>query len=80
MTPFVKGHGDSRFLLSDTYIHTATAHNLWLQFGVDEHAVATYFDVHEGYRVLTHSHVAKHANSSVFFDAFCFMGKKGVDC
>ena len=30
-------------------------HNLWLHFGVDEHPFATYFDVHQGYRVLTHS-------------------------
>ena len=26
-------------------------------FGVDEHPFATYFDVHQGYRVLTHSHI-----------------------
>ena len=26
-------------------------------FGVDEHPFATFFDVHQGYRVLTHSHV-----------------------
>ena len=25
--------------------------------GVDEHPFATYFDVHQGYRVLTHSHM-----------------------
>ena len=30
-------------------------------FGVDEHRFATYFDVHQGYRVLTHSHVSKKA-------------------
>ena len=29
------------------------AHNLWLHFGVDEHPFATYFDVHQGDRVLT---------------------------
>ena len=33
-------------------------HNLWLYFGVDEHPFATYFDAHQGYRVLTHSHVS----------------------
>ena len=27
-----------------------------LHFGVDEHPCATYFDVHQGYRVLTHIH------------------------
>ena len=32
-------------------------HSLWLHFGVDEHPFATYFDVRQGYRVLTHSHV-----------------------
>ena len=31
-------------------------HNLWRShFGVDEHPFATYFDVHQGYRVLSHS-------------------------
>ena len=30
---------------------------LMAQFGVDEHPVATYFDVHQGYRVLTHSRI-----------------------
>ena len=33
----------------------AMGHKLWLHFGVDEHRFATYFDVHQGYRVLTHS-------------------------
>ena len=32
-------------------------HILWFHFGVDEHPFATYFDVHQGYRVLTHSHI-----------------------
>ena len=33
-------------------------HNLWRShFGVDEHPFATGFDVHQGYRVLTHSHM-----------------------
>ena len=36
----------------------AMGHNLWLHFGVDEHPFATYFDVHQGYRVLTHSQMA----------------------
>ena len=29
-----------------------------LHFRVDEHPFATYFDVHQGYRVLTHSHIS----------------------
>ena len=33
-------------------------HNLWLHFGADEHPFATYFDVHHGYRVLTHSQMS----------------------
>ena len=32
-------------------------HNLCLHFGADEQPCTTYFDVHQGYRVLTHSHV-----------------------
>ena len=39
-------------------IHMAMGHNLWLHFGLDEHPFATYFDVHQGYRVLTHSHIS----------------------
>ena len=35
------------------FSYLAMGHNLWLHFGVDEHPVATYFDVHQGYRVLT---------------------------
>ena len=35
--------------------HSAMGHNLWLHFGVDEHPFATYFDVHQGYWVLTHT-------------------------
>ena len=35
----------------------AMGHNLWLHFGRDEHPFATYFDVHQGYRVLTHGHI-----------------------
>ena len=41
------------------FLHMAMGHNLWLHFGVDEHPFATYFDVHQGYRVLTHSHICK---------------------
>ena len=31
----------------------AMEQNPWLHFGVDEHPFATYFAVHQGYRVLT---------------------------
>ena len=37
--------------------YMAMGHNLWLYFGVDEHPFATYFDAHQKYRVLTHSHI-----------------------
>ena len=37
----------------------AMGHNLWLHFEVDEHPFATYFDVHQVYRVLTHSHMPR---------------------
>ena len=40
-------------------LHMAMGHNLWLHCGVDEHPFATYFNVHQGYRVLTHSHIFK---------------------
>ena len=39
--------------------HMAMGHNLCLHFGADEHPCTTYFDVHQGYRVLTHSHIQK---------------------
>ena len=35
----------------------AMGHNLWLHVEVNEHPFATIFDVHQGYRVLTHSHI-----------------------
>ena len=35
----------------------ATWSYLCLHFGADEHPCTTYFDVHQGYRVLTHSHM-----------------------
>ena len=41
------------------YRHMAMGHNLWRShFGVHEHPFASYFDVHQGYRVLTHSHLS----------------------
>ena len=33
------------------------ANNLWLHFGAEEHPFATYFDVHQVYRVLTHCQI-----------------------
>ena len=33
----------------------AMGQNLCLHFGADEHPCTTYFDVHQGYRVLTYS-------------------------
>ena len=41
--------------------HVAMGHNLWLHVGVDAHPFATYFEVHQGYRVLTHGHVSRFA-------------------
>ena len=35
----------------------AMGHNLCVHFGADEHPCTTYFDVHQGYRALTHSHI-----------------------
>ena len=34
-------------------------------FGVDEHPFAIYFDVHQGYRVLTHSQTLHHLETMV---------------
>ena len=34
-------------------------HNLCLHVGADEHPCAAYVDVHQGYRVLSHSQVPK---------------------
>ena len=47
----------------------ATGH-LCLHFGAHEHPYTTYFDVHQGYRVLTHSHLLnikqKHVDFSMW--------------
>ena len=40
-------------------------HTLWLHFGVDEHPFATYFDVHRGYGVLTHSHMISQIGGTI---------------
>ena len=34
----------------------AMGQNLWYHIWVDEHPFTSYFDVHQGYRVLTHNH------------------------
>ena len=46
--------------------HVSMGHNLRLHFWVDEHPFATYFDVHHGYRVLTHSHVLSNPSQPQF--------------
>ena len=35
----------------------ATGQNLWYHIWVDEHGFTIYFDIHQGYRVLTHIHI-----------------------
>ena len=37
--------------------HMAMGQNLWYHIWVDEHPFTSYFDVHQGYRVLTHNHM-----------------------
>ena len=51
----------------------AVGQNLWLHFGVDEHLFATYFDVHQGYRVLTTAISQKEVprHGFVFFEVPC---------
>ena len=39
--------------------HLAMGHNLCLHFGADEQPCTTYFDVHQGYRILTHNHLKR---------------------
>ena len=41
-------------------------------FGADEHPCAPYFDVHQGYRVLTHSHIC------LFFCHDLFAGRRAA--
>ena len=38
--------------------------NLWGHIWVDEHPFTIYFDVHQGYRVLTHCHILKTRDKS----------------
>ena len=37
--------------------YMAMGQNLWYHIWVDEHPFTSYFDVHQGYRVLTHNHM-----------------------
>ena len=39
------------------WVNMGMSHSLCLDLGADEHPCTTYFDVHQGYRVLTHSHM-----------------------
>ena len=53
-------------------------HNPWLHFGVDQHPFATYFDAHQGYRILTHSHTNRvlthsHMFTSEALDTRCLL-------
>ena len=48
----------SKSIVKDTLVLGSTSFAYQrVHFGVDEHPFATYFDVHQGYRVLTHSHI-----------------------
>ena len=46
----------------------AMDHNLWLHFGADEHPCTTRFDVHQGYRALSHSHILGRNTVARHFD------------
>ena len=62
-----------------TWRHGHGLHNLWRShFGVDEHPCATYFDDHQGYRVLTHSHILAYLVKAAhlqYFIAWCMAWK-----
>ena len=55
--PAQAGEGIPNSLQLALCTHLAMGQNLWLHFGVDEYSFATNFDVHQGYRDLTHSHL-----------------------
>ena len=46
-----------RQMLKKMRTHMAIGQNLWYHIWVDEHPFTSYFDVHQGYRVLTHCHI-----------------------
>ena len=50
---------------SELFSPFSMGHNLWLHFGVEEHSFATCFDVHQWYRVLTHSLLSVQASNVV---------------
>ena len=52
--------------------YMAMGHSLLLHFGVDEHPFATYFDVQQRYRVLTHSHIAITSGAIILRQRPCF--------
>ena len=47
-------------------------------FEADENPCATYFDVHKGYRVLTHSHVYCVSAMVISTKVMCFVQKTGI--
>ena len=50
---------------------------VWLHFGVDEHPFATYFDVHQRYRVLIH---CEQDPVGLFEVIHAGVGKQGWSC
>ena len=52
------GNAQSAAQLHRQCCEMAMGHNLCLHLRADEHPCTTYIDVHQGYRVLTHSQVA----------------------
>ena len=53
-------HGEVVFHPRSDFVfcEMAMGHNLWLHFTADEDPLATYFDVYQAYRALTHSQVS----------------------
>ena len=59
-----------------TSIILGRGHNLWLHVRVDEHPFATYFDVHQEYRVLTHSHFGQGSGHQIDSARFQHLGSR----
>ena len=59
-------------------VHLAMGHNLCLHFGAD-HPCTTYFDVHQGYRVLTHSHLVSNQKAWRVFVHFEKLNHSSVE-
>ena len=53
----------------------AMGQNLWYHIWVDEHPFTSYFDVHQGYRVLTHNHMHRYTKNRILVD---IMGYNGI--